>query len=70
MTEVQARELRDQYKLLGLVDGYVGLTGLEIEYDKLDTTVHRRPTKTFGTLSINKSKNRYANIDMIPCKSA
>ncbi len=69
VTEVAARELRDQYKLMGTVDGMVGLTGLEIEYDKLDSTVHRRGTKTFGTLSINKPKNRYANIDMIPCKS-
>ena len=56
VTEVVARELRDQYKFLGTVDGMVGLTGLEIEYDKLDSTVHRRGTKTFGTLTINKPK--------------
>ena len=68
MTEVPARELQDQYRLLGMVDEYVGLTGMEIEFDKLDSTVHRRPTKTFGTLVVNKSKNRYANIDMIPCE--
>lgn len=68
MTEVAARELRDQYRFLGTVDEYIGLTGLEIEYDKLESTVHRKPTKTFGTLNVNKSKNRYANIDMLPCE--
>lgn len=60
--------MKDQYRFLGHVDEMVGLTGIEIEYDKLETTVHRRGTKTFGTLTMNKSKNRYANIDMIPCK--
>lgn len=69
MTEVAARELRDQYRFLSTVDEHVGLTGLEIEYDKLESTVHRKATKTFGTLNINKSKNRYANIDMLPCTS-
>ncbi len=69
VTEVVARELRDQYRFLGTLDEQMGLTGLEIEYDKLDSTVHRHGTKTFGTLNINKAKNRYANIDMLPCKS-
>ena len=68
MTEVVARDLKDQYRFLGNVDEMVGLTGIEIQYDKLESTVHRRGTKTFGTLSMNKSKNRYANIDMIPCE--
>ena len=68
VTEVAARELRDQYRFLGTVDEIIGLTGLEIEYDKLESTVHRKATKTFGTLNINKAKNRYANIDMLPCK--
>ena len=67
MTEVAARDLKEQYKRLGIVDEVVGLTGLEIEFDKLDNTIHRRPTNTFGTLQINKPKNRYANMDMLPC---
>ena len=68
MTEVAARALRDQYRFLSTVDDLIGLTGLEIEYDKLESTVHRRGTKTFGTLTVNKAKNRYANVDMLPCK--
>lgn len=68
VTEVAARDLREQYKRLGAVDEVIGLTGLEIEFDKLDSTIHRRPTNSFGTLQVNKSKNRYANVDMLPCK--
>lgn len=68
VTDVPARDLRDQYRLLNMVDEYLGLTGLEIEYDKLDSTIHRQTTKTIGTLAVNKAKNRYANIDMIPCE--
>ena len=63
-----ARDLKEQYKRLGAVDEVLGLTGLEIEFDKLESTIHRRPTNSFGTLQINKSKNRYANVDMLPCK--
>ena len=68
VTEVAARDLREQYKRLGAVDEILGLTGLEIEFDKLNSTIHRRPTNTFGCLPINKSKNRYANVDMLPCE--
>lgn len=68
VTEVVARDLKEQYKKLGAVDEIVGLTGLEIEFDKLDNTIHRRPTNTFGTLPVNKPKNRYANAEMFPCK--
>ena len=64
---MQARDLRDRFRALGMVDAYVGLTELEIEYDKLETTVQRRSTKNFGTLKVNKPKNRYANIETIPC---
>ena len=67
--EVAARDLKEQYKKLGILDGTVGLTRLEIEYGDLDKTIHRRPTKTVGTLQINKLKNRYTNAEMIPCKS-
>jgi len=68
VTDVQARDLRDRFRVMGMVDSYVGLTELEIEYDKLETTVHRRSTKNFGILKINKPKNRYANIETIPCE--
>ena len=65
---VAARDLRDQYRRLCQVDEIVGLTGLEIEYNKVESTVHQRGTQTFGTLEVNKPKNRYTNIDMIPCE--
>ena len=68
MTEVAARDLRDQYKRLLPVDEDVGLTGLDIEFDKLDSTIHRRPISYYGALPVNKPKNRYANLDMLPCK--
>ena len=63
-----ARDLREQYMRLRAVDEVIDLTGLEIEFDKLDSTIHRHPINSFGTLQVNKSKNRYANVDMLPCK--
>ena len=68
MKEVAARDLREQYVRLDAVHWDTGLTKLEIEFDKLDSTIHRRPTTTIGALQINKSKNRYANVDLLPCK--
>ena len=68
MTDAPARDLQDQYRLLNMIDEDIGLTGLEIQYDKLDSTIHKRATRTIGTLAGNKAKNRYANIDMIPCE--
>lgn len=66
--EVAARDLKEQYKRLGVLDSTMGLTKLEIEFDHLDGTIHRHPTKNVGTLNINKPKNRYANAEMVPCK--
>jgi hypothetical protein len=70
VTEVAARDLREQYKRLGAVYGVTGLTELEIEFGKLDSTIHLRPKVTFGALPVNRSKNRYALVDsgMLPCK--
>ena len=68
MTEVIARDLREKYKRLGAIDEVVGLSCLEIEFDKLDSTIHHRPFSNSGTLPVNKSKNRYANRDLLPCK--
>ena len=68
MTEVAARDLRDQYMRLDAVHGVTGLTKLAIEFDKLDSTIHRHPTSTIGALQINKLKNRYNNADLLPCK--
>lgn len=63
-----ARDLREQYMRLRAVDEVIDLTGLEIEFDKLDSTIHRHPINSFGTLQVNKHKNRYANVDRLPCK--
>ena len=68
VTEVAARDLKEQYRKLGEVDEIVGLTGLEIEYEKLKTTIHRNPTAINGGLQINRQKNRFANPDFVPCE--
>ena len=69
VTEVQARELHEQYKQLCEVDVEVKKTGLVIEYEKIDFTIHRNLRRNTGTMHFNKAKNRYgANLDAIPCK--
>jgi hypothetical protein len=68
MTEVAARDLREQYMRLGAIHGVTGLTELEIEFEKLDSTIHCRPTTEFGALKVNRRKNRYAHVNMLPCK--
>ena len=68
VTEVQARELQEQYAQLCEVDVEAKVTGLALEFDKLDITIHRKLRRNTGTLIVNKSKNRYgANPDAIPC---
>ena len=44
-------------------------TDLQIEFEKLESTVHQRGRmrRDTGTLLVNKIKNRYANQEMIPC---
>ena len=69
VTEVTAREFQERYKRLGENEVGTGKTGLEIEFAKLDSTIHRRPRRDTGTLPVNKPKNRFAgNPDTIPCK--
>ena len=68
VTEVPARELNEQYKQLCEVDVEQKVTGLAMEFDKIDRTIHRKLRRNTGTLHYNKSKNRYgANPDTIPC---
>lgn len=68
VTEVQARGLQEQYKQLCEVDVEIKKTGLAIEYEKIDLTIHRNLRRNTGTMHFNKAKNRYgANLDAIPC---
>jgi len=68
VTEVAARDLRDQYRRLGIMDDPKGKTDLQIEFEKLDTTIHRKIHRNTALLPVNKLKNRYANQDMVPCE--
>ena len=68
VTEVQARELQEQYKQLCEVDVEQKVTGLSLQFDNLDRTIHRKLRRNTGTLQFNKPKNRYgANPDALPC---
>ena len=68
VTEVLARELHEQYKQLCEVDVEQKVTGLSMQFDNLDKTIHRKLRRNTGTLHFNKAKNRYgANPDAIPC---
>ena len=68
VTEVQARELREQYKQLCEVDVEQKVTSLNLQFDNLDRTIHRKLRRNTGTLQVNKPKNRYgANPDALPC---
>lgn len=44
------------------------MTGLSIQFNKLQSTIHSKPGNSAGTLHSTKNKNRYANEDMLPCK--
>ena len=69
VTEVQAREVREQFKQLSEVDVETKKTGLAMEFAKIDGTIHRKLRRNTGTQQFNKSKNRYgANPDALPCK--
>ena len=68
MTEVQARELHEQYKQLLEVDVETKVTGLTMQFENLNHTIHRKLRRNTGTLLVNKPKNRYgANLDALPC---
>lgn len=55
-----------RHRKLGGVDADSGRTLLDIEFEKIQKTIHSEPFKTFGTLPPNRQKNRYHNV--IPCK--
>ena len=65
---MQARRLRDEYRKLGIVDVQVGKTGLEIEFSKLQSSIRVNFIRTHSTLPSNKPKNRYADMEMLPCE--
>ena len=68
VTEVPARDLREQYKRLGVVDPDLGMTELSIEFNKLENSIHSHPSKAISTMLTSKKKNRYANESVLPCK--
>ena len=68
MTEVAARDLRDQYRMVMEMDKNTGRTRLQDEYKKLDSTIHRYGPKNTATLPVNKFKNRYARPELFPCE--
>lgn len=69
ITEVQAREVQEQYQQLCEVDVETKTTGMKMEFDKIDHTIHRKKRRNTGTLNVNKPKNRYgANLEALPCK--
>ena len=63
-----ARDLREQYKRLGVVDPELGMTELSIQFNKLQTSIHAQPSKAISSMLTSKKKNRYANEEMLPCK--
>ena len=68
VTEVLARELQEQYRHLCEVDVEEKVTGIAMQFDNLDCTIHRKLRRNTGTLVVNKPKNRYgANPDTLPC---
>lgn len=70
ITEVQARELQDQFRQLCEVDVETKKTGIKMEFDKVDATIHRKQRRTTGTMNVNKPKNRFgANPEALPCKN-
>lgn len=70
ITEVQARELQDQYRQLSEIDVVTKVTGLSMQFDKLDITIHHKLRRNTGNMHVNKPKNRFgANPDAIPCMS-
>ena len=68
MTEVPARKLREKYRNLGNVDVERGQTGLEIEFTKLQSSIRVNPMKNYCHIPSNKPKNRYTDMEMLPCE--
>ena len=69
VTEVQARDLQEQYRQLADVDVETKKTGLAMEFEKVESTIHRKLRRTTGSMHYNKPKNRYgANMEAIPCE--
>lgn len=69
ITEVQAREVQEQYQQLCEVDVETKKKGIKMEFDKIHSTIHRKQRRNTGTLNVNKPKNRYgANLEALPCK--
>ena len=69
VTEVTARELANQYKRLCTVDPNLRINRLELEFNKLASTIHQQNTRANAAMPSNKTKNRYHDQDTLPCKT-
>ena len=64
-----ARDLVDRYRLLLDVDVETKMTGLAMEFEKVENTIYRKLRRNTASLDFNKPKNRYgANMNAIPCE--
>lgn len=67
-TEVSARNLFNHYKYLSAVDPETRKTRLELEFNKLASTIHRNQTRINATMPSNRAKNRFHDDDVTPCR--
>ena len=51
-----------------MVDPEAGETRIELEFQKIATTIHDDHTKTNASMPSNKTKNRVNDTAMLPCK--
>ena len=68
VTEVAARDLRDRYQKLQVVDSVMEVSRMEEEFKKVQATIHLRMAADVGMLPVNKAKNRYYAINTLPCR--
>jgi netrin-G3 ligand len=62
VTEIQARDLPSHYKKLQTTDESTGKTLLELELQRLNASIHKKPQQSEGTKPANRGKNRFADI--------
>ena len=69
VTEVTARNLSNHFKHLSSVDPGSRVTRIELEFNKLASTIYHQHTRINATMPSNRTKNRYPDEDVTPCKS-
>ena len=60
-----ARDLVDRYRLLLDVDVETKMTGLAMEFEKVEKTIYHKLHRNTASLDFNMPKNRYG---AIPCE--